>query len=153
MLEDKIFNNAFDNVEYGTERTTQSAIAINPCVEDRYEESVAENIEDIYTKRKLMDLMETLYKESPFHEKYNNNNKKIERCDFFDIYYHFKEELLKREEFTIIQIFCTIAEFFDLNYRTLYNDILTLEDKVSILDQLEKDYGLEKQFTQSKALF
>jgi len=54
---------------------------------------------------------------------------------------------------TLIKIFCAIAEFFDLNYKILYNDILTLEDKVKILDQLEKEYGLEKQFTKSKALF
>ena len=37
--------------------------------------------------------------------------------------------------------------------KTLYNDILTLEDKVNILEHLEKEYGLEKHFASSKALF
>jgi hypothetical protein len=97
--------------------------------------------------------MDDLYHESEYFEKYGNNLKKIERGDMFGIYYHFKDELMKKNEFSIIQIFCAIAEFFDLNYKILYNDILTLEDKVKIPDQLEKEYGLEKQFTKSKALF
>ena len=84
---------------------------------------------------------------------YNPVVKKVERCDLFKIYYHFKDELQKQNEFSIIQIFCTIAEFFDLNYKTLYNDILTLEDKVNILEHLEKEYGLDKHFARSKALF
>jgi hypothetical protein len=153
MIEDKIINNGFDNVEYGIERTTQSSIQISPFVEDRYEESTSEHIEEIYTRRRLMELMNELYENSKFYEKYGKNLKKIERCDLFDIYYHFKDELRKTHEFSVVQIFCTIAEFFDLNYKTLYNDILTLEDKVSILDHLEKDYGLEKHFAKSKSLF
>ena len=153
MIEDKIIDNSFDKVEYGVERTTQASIAISPFIEDRYEESVSENIDEIYTRRNLTKLMDDLYHESEYFEKYGNNLKKIERCDMFGIYYHFKDELMKKNEFSIIQIFCAIAEFFDLNYKILYNDILTLEDKVKILDQLEKEYGLEKQFTKSKALF
>ena len=153
MIEDKIINNSFDKVDYGIERTTQSAIQIHPSVESQYEESVSENIDEVYTRRRLMELMDQLYPESPFFEKYKKNLKKVERADFYNIYYHFKDELMKFNEFSVVQIFCTIAEFFDMNYKTLYNDVLSLEDKVKILDYLEKEFGLEKQFTSSKSLF
>ena len=175
MLEDKIFENSFDKIEYGVERTTQASIQISPFVEKQYEESVSENIDELYVRRRLMQIMYEIYLNSEFFEKYGQKQhiavskdssvlqyedlvynpvvKKIERCDLFDIYYYFKDELQKYHEFSIIQIFCTIAEFFDLNYKTLYNDILTLEDKVNILDHLEKEYGLDKHFARSKSLF
>ena len=153
MIEDKIIDNSFDKVDYGVERTTQSSIQISPFVEKQYEESVSENIDEIYTKRRLMDIMDNLYKGSVFFNKYGKNLKKIERSDLFNVYYHFKDELKKYNEFNIIQIFCTIAEFFDLNYKVLYNDILTLEEKVIILDALEKEYGLERELNKSNALF
>ena len=175
MIEDKIFENSFDKVEYGVERTTQESIQISPFVEKQYEESVSENIDELYVRRRLMQIMYELYLNSEFFEKYGQKKhidasrdssslkyedlvynpvvKKIERGDLFKIYYYFKDELNKYHEFSIIQIFCTIAEFFDLNYKTLYNDILTLEDKVNILEHLEKEYGLDKHFARSKALF
>lgn len=175
MLEDKIFGNSFDNVNYGTERTRQSSIQISPCVEKIYEESVSENIDEIYTRRRMMQLLYDAYIKSEFFQKYGQKDhieqlkdssvlnydelvtnpvaKKIERSDLMKLYYYFKDELQKENEFSVVQIFCTIAEFFDLNYKILYNDVLTLEDKVSILDHLEKEFGLEKQFTKSKSLF
>lgn len=175
MIEDKIFENSFDNVEYGSERTSQASIQISPFVEKQYEESVSENIDELYVKRRLMKIMYDAYLNSEFFKKYGQRQhvdaskdssalqydelvydpvvKKIERADLFGIYYHFKDELQKFNEFSIIQIFCTIADFFDLNYKTLYNDILTLEDKVNILDHLEKEYGLDKHFAKSKSLF
>ena len=153
-MQDKIGNSSYDNVEYGVERTTQTPIQIDPYAEEMYEETTSENIEDIYVKRKMMDIMNEIYEQSEYFEKYGGKKpKKVDRSDLFGIYYYFKDELRKRNEYTIVQIFITIAEFFDLNYRTLYNDILTLEDKVEILDHLSDEYGLERQFAQSNPLF
>jgi len=69
MIEDKIIDNSFDKVEYGVERTTQASIAISPFIEDRYEESVSENIDEIYTRRNLTKLMDDLYHESEYFDK------------------------------------------------------------------------------------
>jgi hypothetical protein len=153
-MQDKIGNSSYDNVEYGVERTAQTPIQIDPYAEDMYEEATSENIEELYVKRKMMDVMNEIYEQSEYFSKYGGvKPKKVERSDLFGIYYYFKDELRKRSEYTIVQIFITIAEFFDLNYRTLYNDILTLEDKVEILDHLSDEYGLERQFAKSNPLF
>ena len=150
---DKIINNSYDAVDYGQEALSQSPIAINPLVSDQYEEATSENIEDIYTRKKLYNQMSELYEASEFYEKYGQDCKKLEKADISNVYYTFKHQLLEKNDYNLVQIFTTIAEFFDLNYKTLYNDIISLEDKAEILEILRDMYGLESQFAKSKKLF
>lgn len=152
-VEDKIMNNSYDNVEYGTGGTSQQAISINPVVEDMYKESTTEHIEDLYVNKKLMEDLHDLYEESEYYKKYKKHAKKIERSDIFGIYYYFKDKLKEKEEYSTVQIFCAIAEFFDLNYKVLYNDIIALKDKVDILETLSTQYGIEKEFLNTRRLF
>lgn len=153
MVEDKIFNSSYNTVDYGNDSGLQPQISVSPFVEDLYEENLSDDMDDVYTRKKLHEDMAKLYEDSSYYGKYGKSDKKIERADIFDIYYTFKEKLLESQEYTIAQVFCEIAEFFSLNYKTLYNDILTLEDKVKILDDLSEKYGLQKQFSESKRLF
>ena len=146
-------NNSYDSVEYGTGNLSQRAISISPLAEDMYKESTTESIEDLYTKKKIMDDMHELYEASKYFEKYKKHAKKIERSDLFDIYYYFKDRLKEKDEYSTIQIFCAIAEFFDLNYKVLYNDIIAIKDKAEILEALQTQYGLEKEFVNSRKLF
>ena len=150
---DKIINNSYDAVDYGQEALSQSPIAINPSVSDQYEEAISENIEDIYTRKNLYNQMSELYEASEFYEKYGQDCKKLEKADISNVYYTFKRQLLEKDDYNLVQVFTTIAEFFDLNYKTLYNDIISLEDKAEILEILRDMYGLESQFAKSKKLF
>ena len=150
---DKIINNSYDAVDYGQEALSQSPIAINPLVSEQYEEATSENIEDIYTRKKLYNQMSELYEASEFYEKYGQDCKKLEKADISNVYYTFKHQLLEKNDYNLVQIFTTIAEFFDLNYKTLYNEIISLEDKAEILEILRDMYGLESQFAKSKKLF
>lgn len=150
---DKIINNSYDAVDYGQEALSQSPIAINPLVSDQYEEAISENIEDIYTRKKIFNQMSELYEASEFYDKYGQDCKKLEKADISNVYYTFKHQLLEKDNYNLVQIFTTIAEFFDLNYKTLYNDIISLEDKAEILEILRDMYGLESQFAKSKKLF
>ena len=150
---DKIINNSYDAVDYGQEALSQSPIAINPLVSEQYEEATSENIEDIYTRKKLYNQMSELYEASEFYEKYGQDCKKLEKADISIVYYTFKRQLLEKDDYNLVQVFTTIAEFFDLNYKTLYNDIISLEDKAEILEILRDMYGLESQFAKSKKLF
>ena len=153
MLEDKIINNSFDNVEYGVESSRASGISISPFVSDRYEESTSDNIEEIYLRKRINEKMIELYEESPYFAKYGKE-RKLEKADIPEIYYTFKSELRKDNSYNLVQIFCAIAEFFELNYKSLYNDIISLEDKAEILENLRESYGLEAQMTaKSKRLF
>ena len=150
---DKIINNSYDAVDYGQEALSQSPIAINPLVSDQYEEATSENIEDIYTRKNLYNQMSELYEASEFYEKYGQDCKKLEKADISNVYYTFKHLLLEKDNYNLVQVFTTIAEFFELNYKTLYNDIISLEDKAEILEILRDMYGLDNQFAKSKKLF
>ena len=150
---DKIINNSYDAVDYGQEALSQSPIAINPLVSDQYEEAISENIEDIYTRKNLYNQMSELYEASEFYEKYGQDCKKLEKADISNVYYTFKRQLLEKDDYNLVQVFTTIAEFFDLNYKTLYNDIISLEYKAEILEIFRDMYGFESQFAKSKKLF
>ena len=153
MLEDKIINNSYDAVDYGQEALNQSPIAISPLVSEQYEEAISENIEDVYTKKKMYNQMAELYEASEFYAKYGQDCKKLEKADISNVYYTFKHLLLEKDNYNLVQVFTTIAEFFELNYKTLYNDIISLEDKAEILEILRDMYGLDNQFAKSKKLF
>ena len=56
-------------------------------------------------------------------------------------------------EFNAVQVFCAIAEFFDVNYKIMYNDVISLEDKVIILEEMSEMYGLKKRFANVNRLF
>ena len=150
---DKIIINSYYAVDYGQEALSQSPIAINPLVSDQYEEATSENIEDIYTRKNLYNQMSELYEASEFYEKYGQDCKKLEKADITNLYYTYKHQHLEKNDYNLVQVFTTIAEFFDLNYKTLYNDIISLEDKAEILEILRDMYGLESQFAKSKKLF
>ena len=47
MLEDKIINNNYDNVDYGYGFTSSTPIAISPLVSDRYEDALSEDISEL----------------------------------------------------------------------------------------------------------
>lgn len=153
MLEDKIINNNYDNVDYGAVFTKSSSIAVNPLVADRYEEALSDDVSEIYTRKHIYEELAMLYEESEFYSKYGQDARKIEKRDISDVYYTFKELLKKKHEYSLVQIFCAIAEFFEFNYKVLYNDVCSLEDKAELLEGLQHLYGLEKSLNSSKKLF
>lgn len=153
MLEDKIINNNYDNVDYSQVFTSSAPIAINPLVSDRYEDALSEDISDLYVRRRIYEDIAEIYEVSPYFQKYGKETKKLEKRDVSDIYYTFKDALKKKDSYSLVQIFCAIAEFFELNYKTLYNDIISLEDKAEILEILQESYGLESTLSSSKKLF
>ena len=153
MLEDKIINNNYDNVDYSYDFTSSTPIAVNPLVADRYEDALSEDISEVYTRRRIYEDVSEIYEASPYFKKYGRESKKLEKRDISDIYYTFKDELKKKDSYSLVQIFCAIAEFFELNYKTLYNDIISLEDKAEILEILKETYGLESTLSSSKKLF
>ena len=154
MLEDKIINNNYDNVDYSYDFTSYTPIAVSPLVSDRYEDALSEDISELYMRRHIYEDVAEIYEASPYFQKYGRETKKLEKRDVSDIYYTFKDELKKKHSYSLVQIFCAIAEFFELNYKTLYNDIISLEDKAEILEILQESYGLESTLSSSsKKLF
>ncbi len=149
----EIINNSYEDIDYTADRFTQSTLTIDPAISDNYKEVLSEDMEEVYNLKQLDETLNELYENSPWYGKYGRNIKKIERGDIYDIYYYFKERLENMKMYSIMHIFCSICEFFDFNYKYVYNEIVSLRDKACILEALEEKYGLENYFSQSVKLF
>ena len=61
MLEDKIINNNYDNVDYSYDFTNSTPIAISPLVSDRYEDALSEDISELYMRRHIYEDIAEIY--------------------------------------------------------------------------------------------
>jgi hypothetical protein len=149
----EIINNSYEDVDYTNDRFTSRTLSINPMVSDNYKETSSEDLDEVYNMKQLEEALNELYMDSPWYSKYKQNIKKIEKADISEIYYYFKERLVNTKMYSIVHIFCSICEFFDFNYKNVYNDIISIKDKAAILEALEERYGLENQFSKAVKLF
>lgn len=144
----KVLNNSYNAVD--RETGTTSAITVSPLVSHLYQESVCDDISDLYQSRINDETMYELFLESPFYEKYSNS-KRIEKADAYEIYVYFRDLLFERNpEINIVQVFFAILEFFELNYDKMYNDIISINDKSQILAVLENTYGYKSELNCNK---
>lgn len=148
----EIVQNSFDDTERGEYITPQS-LTVSSAVSANYQETLSENVDELYEDKALEDLMYEIYLQSEWYNKYKNENKRIERKDMSEIYYYFKNEIINHYNYNIVQTFCAICEFFDFNYKLVYNNIISLKDKAEILETLEEHYNVDKQFYSTFKLF
>lgn len=145
----KVLNNNYNMVDRKT--GTTSAIAVSPLVSHLYQESLCEDIADLYQSRITDEVMYDLFIKSPFYEKYSTSVKRIEKADAYDIYVYFRDELSKQKpDINIIQIFFAIMEFFEFNYDKMYNDVISINDKSQILEALSNVYGYKSELECNK---
>ena len=136
----KVLNNSWNAVDRDT--TQFIAIVVDPILEDRYDESMSSAIDEIYIQRQINDTLFNLYVASQFYAKYKNEYKRIDKDDMYNVYTYFRDLLYKEmPELNIIQIFCSIMEFFSMNYDKMYHDVISIEDKSKILETLYDVYG------------
>jgi len=150
LKEDKIINNTYNQGEQNYEEFTASTMKIHDSVFSLYEDQLGDNIVESRTLKMLDDEMYSIFIESPYYEKY----KKPKRADGNDrvkMYYYFKEKLLTKKNYTSMEIFIAFAEFFQVNYDQLYNEVSVL-DKEGLLRELNEKYGLAHKI-KTKRLF
>ena len=148
MKEDKIINNSFNSGELNYQQFTQS-IKVDSRVSALYEDQLGDVLEH-RTAQVLNDIIYKIFKVSPYYEKYKNP-KRVDKNDMIKMYYYFKEEIKKERDFSPMEIFIGFAEFFQINYDQLYNEVRVL-DKESLLKELNEKYGLDGRI-KTKRLF
>lgn len=146
MKEDKIINNSYNTGEMEYE-VFSATMKIDDRVSALYEDQYSENMYEVRTVKALSEEIYKLFQDSPFHEKYKNP-KRVDKGDMVKMYYYFKEKLVKEKSFSNAQIFMGFAEFFQINYDQLYNEIGVL-DKEGLLREL----NTHKSKIQTKKLF
>jgi len=148
MREDKIMNNSFNNGEMNYVDFTM-AIKIDNRVADLYEDQFGDLIE-YRTAQSLNDKIYEIFIVSPYYKKYQNP-KRVDKTDMIKMYYYFKELIMNTKNFSIMEMFIGFAEFFQINYDQLYNEIRIL-DKEALLKELNEKFALQDRI-KTKRLF
>ena len=149
MKEDKILNNTYNTGEQNFEDFSGS-IKVHDSVFSLYEDQLGENIIEHRTIKMLDDELYKLFEKSPYFEKYKKL-KKADGNDRIKMYYYFKERLLQEKNYSNMEIFIAFAEFFNVNYDQLYNEVSVM-DKENLLKELNQKYGLSHRI-KTKKLF
>jgi hypothetical protein len=149
LREDKIINNAYNQGEQ-TYEDFGTTMKVHDSVNSMYEDQLGDNIVEQRTLQLLDNEMYEIFKNSIYYEKYKKP-KRADGTDRIKMYYYFKENLLKKKNFTNMEIFIAFAEFFQVNYDQLYSEVGVL-DKENLLKELNDKYTLNHRI-KTKRLF
>jgi hypothetical protein len=149
MKVDKIMNNSYNSGSVEHENFV-GAIKLHDSVFDLYKDQLSDDLIEYRTQKMLEEELYDLFKVSKYYEKYKKI-KRIDKNDVLPVYYHFKENLLLSKKFSNMEIFIGIAEFFQINYDYLYQEIGVL-DKERLLKEMSEKFGLDKRI-KTKKLF
>ena len=148
MKEDKILNNSFNSGELNYKEFTQT-IKVDGRVSNLYDDQLGDILEH-RTIKLLNDELLRIFEDSPYYEKYKNP-KRVDKNDMVKMYYYFKEKVTEVKNFSPMEMFIGFAEFFQINYDQLYNEVRVL-DKELLLKELNEKYGLGNRI-KTKRLF
>lgn len=144
-----ILDNNWNKVD--RELGSVSEIRVSSAVENQYIEATTENISDVYINRNIDEILYNVFKDSPYYEKYNISVKKIDRKEVPGLWLYFRDELRREiKNINTVQILLAVAEFFNLDYNSLYNDIISITDKSEILEIMQNIYGYESELKCNK---
>ena len=139
----------YNNDEQTFEVFTQP-IRVDNKISHLYKDILSDNIIEERTYKLLANKIYDLFVKSIYYNKYKNP-KKIDRNDLFKMFYYFKGLLLKENIFSSMEMFIGFAEFFQVNYEQLYNEITVL-DKEALLKELNEKLNINKKI-KTKKLF
>jgi len=148
IKKNKTAGHTFNSGEFNYEDF--GVLKVHDSVFSLYEDQLGENMIEIRTLKMLDDELYAIFEKSPYFEKYKKK-KKADGGDRIKMYYYFKERLLTEKKYSNIEIFIAFAEFFEVNYDQLYNEVSVL-DKENLLRELNQKYGLTDKI-KTKKLF
>ena len=137
MKHNKIINNSYNTGEIKYE-AFNGKMKVADKVNDLYEDQLSDDLIGVRQQNELLNRIFDLFQEAPFYEKYKNP-KKVEKVDISNIYYHFKDILLKENTYSLSQIFISIAEFFQINYNQLHNQIGVLDKELLLKEMMSQN--------------
>jgi hypothetical protein len=136
---DKILDNSYN---LGTvEFESYENFVIDPTFKDTV---------DDYTKYhdyKLYEILDNIIENSKWKE-YKTINKKISKFDISE-YFEYMRSNFKETTYSEIEIFITIADIVNINYKLFY-DMIPNQYKTILLKELDKNYDIFKDIKSTK---
>jgi hypothetical protein len=131
MKDDKIFNNKFNAGEVEYEVFGKISVKEDFASQDAFDE---------YNERKIQQDIYAIFIESKYYEDYSKS-KKVPKSEVADIYYYFDERLPASDDVTAVDKFINIAEFMNLSYDVLYQELGPVY-KEKLLRELDGKYDI-----------
>jgi hypothetical protein len=142
-------NKSFSGEECTYEPFT-GPMKINDSVTHLYEDLIADDLIVYRSNKMLEEFMYEIFLQSSFYNKYKNP-KRIEKSDVNKMFYYFKDKILEKQIFSAYDIFRCFAEFFQINYELLYNEI-SISNQEDVLKDFDKIHQISHRF-KSQRLF
>ena len=99
---------------------------------------------DPETMKKLESELYEIHKSSPYYERFRASNEKVKKEETVEIFYYFVERLVQPEQYSAMEKFIGIAEFLNMDYKTLYKGIGTPLQS-DILRDIDKKFAYTKK--------
>jgi hypothetical protein len=80
---------------------------------------------DPETMERLEKELYEIHLESPYYERFRASNEKVKKEETVEIFYYYIERLVQPERYSAMEKFLGVAEFLNMDYKTLYKGIGT----------------------------
>lgn len=152
----KVLNNAW--IQGTAETSVSGPIAIDPSLEKQYDYALTSDPILLQERKDTQERLYKIFQESPYFKKYGGfakddnipSPKKIEKGDIVNVFYYMKEKLDEQKKLTISEEIIAINEFFEFNYDTIVNEVLSIPLKSKLYEELYEEHQSKMTDTQEK---
>ena len=152
-----VLNNSFNNG--AGPQALSGPIALDPVVASQYDYATTEDPVLLNERKRAAEYLYDIFKESPYFETYGRENdgasaKKVDKNDIREVFYYHKERLLKRMKLSAFETVIAISEFFDLDYKFVAENVLSMDMKAEIMEDYYRN-GMKERIDEdaSEQLF
>lgn len=137
-------------------QTTNTNIAVDPLVSDKYDFATTEDPVMLQEREDTREKLYEIWLRSPFWKDYKSKDDetyKIPKSDWSKVFYYLKQNLSKVKALSARETFMSICEFLafdEKDYKYVWDEILSVKMKSEIIDDLYKS-GVKKKIDEISA--
>lgn len=157
--DDLLKNNKYKSGGVITENSFNSSpasIKVDPGLSDRYDYAVTENIELLNDRKDTTEKLYEIFQKSPFKKKYvttDGKTIKIPKNEIPDVFYYCRDELKKVKPLSTYEFMIAICEFFEFDYKHIFNNVMSTKMKADLFDNLYKLGDINPNISNEEQLF
>lgn len=126
---------------------------MHPECSDRYDYATTENQEVLNDRKDSAEIIYEIFTASKFNDGRFDVVPtgddlpviKIPKDSITEVFNYTRREFLKKKDVGPIELFIVICEFFEFDYKYVYNKVLSPQHKQDILEDLYKNDGMDKR--------
>lgn len=155
-----LHNSYFDGNNYDQSFNSNSPMSIDPRCEGWYDFALTEDPELLNDRKNTAELIHKIFNESEYSDgRFIDKGKdgtaqvlKIPKDFVEEVYKYVDEKLRETKKLDPIEQIIAINEFFDFDYKFVYNKVLTPTMKQEILEEFYKNGDMHERMLKSASI-